>query len=882
MALVTETIRVVTTGANPKTQNFSVQVDTATGAGVNPLSIPLLGTNSGSDSVTAFLDSHALTSNVANVAWQAINGAIATGPVTVVTYSNNALTRGYPGLSTASSDQGRNAFPYNTPGINSLVFNQVVPNYPINGFNNQPTNIGPGGGYKLNPMVAVDQTNAGAFASKVTILGTAGNNSSGSFPGFVLDITGSFVVTTPGTYTFYMNYANVGSTALWVGGGATFSSQNAFGGNLSGGGTVLFPASSPTKGYPLAIAATNPTAVAHPNVVSSYITFPTAGVYPFEAIYNQYLSCQFSYNHNSYWQITYLQGAQNQNVGQGIGGAGFQNLPVVLVAAPPAGPNPTGALRLTPTGGAAGLKVQGQTDTLTLTIQNVPYTSIAYMPILEGTAGSLFVYNNAGATAFDFQTYNGFAVDRTAAATSDFVVTANNSAINGLFNVTAQSTHFLLNYNGGAFAFAAPGSQISSSDLTLTADDIAWFDGTAGPEFKTFDLFSPVGGAGGTAFSIAVDYMTRPTIQSVSPASLQANGVAQAVTINLSKPMSPQQQGLYGTGNTVVPSASVSGGASIGVLTPILDAAGFLQGWSANITVPISSTNGSVTLTVNVSGTLTYLSGTTFVTTTVPYIVNSQTVIPTIGNQFVPPVAVSLTVVPGNTSGGAAQTLTATIYTFDNNACTCQFQRKSTAVGAIAINIGAGVLTNSYTGIVGGKTAYYKVFTLTGFIPTAQTSANQHQLLGFVANDTVSSLSVTYFSATVYTFPLIAGGGGGGGGGCFTEAVAIETPAGLMEFGDLDEVFELINETGTHMAELVVHENYKGWMIELEPGKLVTLDHFMKDGNDWIAADDKYPSLNRVWFEGTVYNIHVITDDSRDQHFVLWNGDVAHNLKMVQ
>src|SRR5271168_4873062 len=385
MALVTETIRVVTTGANSGTQNYSVQVNTATGAGVNPLSVPIIGTAAGSSTVTAFMESHSLTSNAAQIVWQPTNGQIAIQtPFTISTYSNNSQTRGWPGsLQTASSDEGRTAFPYSTPGVNSLIFNEVVANSPINPFC-RPNNVsGCGGGYKTNPMLAVNQTTTGVFSAAITIGGTTTNNSSGNFDGFVLNFASAFVVATPGTYTFYMNYANVSSCAMWIGGGATFSSQNYNGGNTGN----AFPATSPTNGYPLAIAATNMSAVSHPNAVSSYITFPTAGVYPIEVVYNQYLSCQFSYDNNSFWQCTYLSGAQNQNVGQSV--VGSQHLPVSASVAPPAGSTPTGDLRLTPTGGAAGLKIQGSTDTLTLTIQNVPYTSIAYCPILEGTSGSL-------------------------------------------------------------------------------------------------------------------------------------------------------------------------------------------------------------------------------------------------------------------------------------------------------------------------------------------------------------------------------------------------------------------------------------------------------------------------------------------------------------
>ena len=146
-------------------------------------------------------------------------------------------------------------------------------------------------------------------------------------------------------------------------------------------------------------------------------------------------------------------------------------------------------------------------------------------------------------------------------------------------------------------------------------------------------------------------------------------------------------------------------------------------------------------------------------------------------------------------------------------------------------------------------------------------------------------INSTYYSTTVYTQPytIISGGGGGGGGtGCFTAAVAIETPTGLVEFGAFPEgmPFEIVNETGTHLAELVVHENYYGWMVQIGEGeKFVTENHLMKSGTEWLAADKKYATLPRFWFEGTVYNLHVLSDDPADKHYILFNGDVAHNLK---
>ena len=750
--------------------------------------------------------------------------------------------------------------------MNSFVWNQVTSNYPISGF---------GPGYKLNPMQVVQQTATGGFSNSLTIQGTNTNTNSGNFDGFVLDAVTNLVVATAGTYTFYVNYANVSSFAVYIGGGATFSSQNYNGGNSGN----PFPGTSPKNGYPLAIVSTNMSATSHPNTVSSYITFSAPGIYPIEVVYNQYLSVQPSYDNNGFFQITYIAGAQNQNVGQGVTGVGFQSHPVAITAAPPTGAVPTGALRLTPTGGTAGLKIQGTTDTLTLTVQNVVYHSVPYVPILEGTPGSLFVYN-AGA-AFDFQTYNGFAVNTIAAANSVFSVTGSNTG--GLFNATPQGTHFLLNYNGGAFSFITPGSQISTTDLTLTADDVAWYEGQAGPNFNSFDLFTPVGGTGGISYSVAVDFMTKPTIKSVSPSTLQADGKNQALQINLSKPMSPQQQGLYGTGDTVNITASLSGGATFQApFSAVLDAAGYLQGWYTLVLIPINSNNGSITLTVNVFGTLTYLSGTTFVTSTVNYITASNTVIPTQGDQFVNPVPVSLTMTPAQSPLVGVQTLTGTAYTFDNNPMTMSFFYKHLTLGTTT-QIGAGSLINSYTSTVGGKTVYNKVFRVTYTFPTVIGTGTAGNInIGFLATDTVSGLFYSYQSTTTYYQPVTGGGGGGGGGGgCFTLNVPIETPAGFVKFGALPrgEEFEIVNETGTHRAVLVVHEYNADWMVDLGDGKLVTVGHNMKTATgDWVRAEDYYTNLPKVWFEGTVYNLHILSDKPEDHHYILWNGDVAHNV----
>lgn len=771
MAIVTETIRVVVAAGSANAQTFTktVNVDTTTGNGTGPLSIPLTGVNAGTDTVQCFMDSHSLSSNQATIHWQATNGPIAVNVTQTDTYANNSKTRGWPGgFFSGSSDFGR-TFPYMNaaPGANSLVLNQVFPNNPINGFNNQPTNVGPGGGYKLCPTVFVNQTATGTFASKVPITGTSdgagGNADNGSdHPGFVVNIYGNLVVKTAGTYTFYGNYADKSGYAMWIS-GATVSSNN--GQNAGDSRTNPFPANSPKFGYhPLGPVCSNNSAPLHPNLTSCYVTFPTAGIYPFEIVYNQWAMTQFSGDDNSYFQITYLSGTQNQNVGQGP--AGVQSFPVALIGAPPTGATPTGVLRLTPVGGSANLQIQGQQENLTLTVQGVPYTSIPYCPILEGTAGSMFI-TNSGAN-FTFPTFNGNPVNTTLAASNAFSITANNSAIAGLFSVTstgAAPAPFKFNYNGGAFAFANPSSQISSSSVTITADDIAWFDTSSGK----FDLFN--GGAGSTDFSIDVDYMTKPNVASVSPTSLPA-GKTTALQINLDKPMSPMQQGLYGTGNTVNISGTLTAGATLGTFSPILNN-GFLTGWTTTATVPPSSTNGTTTLNLNVNGTLTYLSGTSFVTTSVSYINGNVATITTTGG-FVPPVGVSLTTSPSSTnlSSTSPTTVIGTEYTYDNpSSCTVQFFKKFINSG-VRSNIGAptSTPTNQITTTVGGKTVYQKTYQISFTFPAINgTSQAAGQInLGFDVTDNTSGLTTTYQSTTTYQEQVNIVGGGGGGAGCPT------------------------------------------------------------------------------------------------------------------
>jgi hypothetical protein len=765
MAQVSETIRVVVTGANPSTKTFNVLVDTVTGAGVsNPLSISEVGVNAGSDVVQAFMDSHSLSSNVADVNWQATNGLIALGPVTATSYGNAGQVPGWAGFG-----GGLNG----TITPNSLVINQVIQNYPINGFNSQPTNIGPGGGYKLIPARFVNQTTSGTFANVIFIPGSGNVGDSHGQP-FICDMTGYFIVKTPGIYTFYMVFANVSQCAIWVGGGAisVYNGGNNTGANpfpATGPNTTFWNAQSPSTNHLMCANNVNPGL--YGGTRTCYINFPTAGKYPYETIYNQRNPISFSGDNNGYFQFTYLQGQGAQVNNEGANGSGPTFLPVSIATAPAVGPTPTGSLRLTPTGGSAGLLTQGQTDTLSLNIVNVPYVSIPYIPLWEGTAGALFLYDNASVFNFGGATYppvGGVVPDYTSALAAGAInISGDNSAWQGVLSLTANGTapsgSLSLSYNGGATV-----SHTDITNLTITADDIAWFDATG----TKYDLFTASAGGGGLQYPIQIAYMVKPVQAgvTVSPTSIAADGGNHTLTVTLPKPISPEQQGLFGTGNTITASASASNGVTI-VTQPaaILDSGGWLLGWSVVVHVPISSTNSSFQLSMSVTGTLTYLSGTTFVTNgAVTYLSGAVgSTITTTGSGYLPPSNYSFAVT-GAISGTAPNysingtiTMTAVISATDNGAMTpVTFYR---VLNGVRTNIGNGTV-GSPVPVSGG---YHTTATLS---VATQSGWGTPLKLGYQATDALTTLGFTYLDTNTYnnTTPSGGGGGGGGGGGCPT------------------------------------------------------------------------------------------------------------------
>ncbi len=128
------------------------------------------------------------------------------------------------------------------------------------------------------------------------------------------------------------------------------------------------------------------------------------------------------------------------------------------------------------------------------------------------------------------------------------------------------------------------------------------------------------------------------------------------------------------------------------------------------------------------------------------------------------------------------------------------------------------------------------------------------------------------------------GGGGGGGGGCFTGNVKVRTlDFGIVRFDALptDRDFLIENECGIFFARLLVHENHTSEMLDMGRGELVTLNHLLKAGEKWVCAEHYFSNVSQRTVCTTVYNLQVLTRDEEARHYILENGIVAHNSKMV-
>jgi hypothetical protein len=482
----------------------------------------------------------------------------ANGPISV------ANVQGYVG-----NGDGSGLFPAGLSSANlsgpqsfsSLMFNT----YPQSLFPGDPHSTGntpdsqPG---IQAPLINNGTNTSGAYASETTVQGVSGS--------FNMALTGSFVVAQAGNITFqaYINSAFV----MAINGASFVAGPQYFNGMTS----------TPLNHYPL-LAGFNggPWPGGEYAEESITINFPVAGVYQFEICVTL----------GTFGEREFCLLANNTIIPLNS-----------LIATPANIPAGGGNLQLSPP--SSGPDIVGATQGYNLLIVGVSFTSTPYIPLWEGTAGQVYISDSASPGQFNFPTLpNGSVVDYNAALALFSLAQSSNSSYQNRLSIQSTGSGYKLVYNG-----ATPDPNIPSTQVVVAYDEFAWFN----PTTKSFDTYTPSVQGGGSSASAQVNWLIKPTVSSVNPSSLPGDGGAYSMTVALANPLPPVQA-------TV--NAIFSGAGAITVVdsTPIINASGFLVGWTVNVTTSIGSSGASAVLNLLLSDTITFLSGDNFVTQAVTY-----------------------------------------------------------------------------------------------------------------------------------------------------------------------------------------------------------------------------------------------------------------------
>jgi hypothetical protein len=231
-----------------------------------------------------------------------------------------------------------------------------------------------------------------------------------------------------------------------------------------------------------------------------------------------------------------------------------------------------------------------------------------YLPLWEGTQGSLSISNQPGAAGFSFPVLPEGGGVNYPAAVGLFQVSADNASWQGRVGIAANgSSGFNLTYNG-----STTDPLIAVTNFTLIAQDIAWWN----TGNNSSDPYQVNSSGGGSSYTIPIYWLVSPVVSNVSPSALRGDGNVYSVTVTLAKPMAPIQA-------ACTAQFSCSGGATVQSSSfnyTTINGQNFVAGWTLQIKTPIVGSTTPISLSLTLSGTITYLSGTQIVTNNVTYI----------------------------------------------------------------------------------------------------------------------------------------------------------------------------------------------------------------------------------------------------------------------
>lgn len=124
------------------------------------------------------------------------------------------------------------------------------------------------------------------------------------------------------------------------------------------------------------------------------------------------------------------------------------------------------------------------------------------------------------------------------------------------------------------------------------------------------------------------------------------------------------------------------------------------------------------------------------------------------------------------------------------------------------------------------------------------------------------------------------GGGGGGGGPCFDPETLILTKRGNVEIAAIMPLAdEVMTRVGWRKVTTVFSHDYDGLLHEMPDGALVTPDHRIRRGPEWVRAAELFSRV--VSYQGMVYNLGIEGESDEEHCYQLSNGYMAHNSNKV-
>ncbi len=472
---------------------------------------------------------------------------------------------------------------------------------------------------------------------------------------------------------------------------------------------------------------------------------------------------------------------------------------------------------------------------------------------LTATTNDLNPTYNWSTSAGTLSSTTGNPVTLTLSTAADTTTIANVTCdVNGVYG-TASATTTSTTQNDFVEASVSGGGVVSGTGSTGTTGTFTLTATTNDPN-PTFNwstngagtLSSTTGSTVTLTLNTPTDTVTNVTV------TCDVNGTYGTTSATTSCIVQNSYTSLSINGNGTVTGNSSLGTTGTFTLTATTNVTSPTFSWSTSVGTLSASNGSTVTLTLPTNvDTTTTANVTCNVTGNTPAGVGNatQTVQCTTTNQYITVSIAGSGTVSGTSSTGTTGTFNLAASSTDPNPS----YSWSTTAGTLSATTGSAVTLTLSTGVDTTTTATVTC-NVNGSYGTSSASAN-------------CTTSNSYVAVTT------------GGGGCFSGNTRILTTHGYMRFDDLPEEFYIVNHTGKHRAVLLVHPDNIEPVCRMGDG-FVTSTHPVKVGIDWLPAKHLFHKEMDIG-PRTVYNLHVVSSNDDDRHYLLENGLTVHNLKTV-